>query len=199
MAIRYYRFITLDLETLNLWDLEFRKQVITRLDSIMFGVLGAYCSYYHEKSWLRHKKGLLFLGLVLLFLYKILPNFSRHFSDIFPIYKYVFSFALVAVGTLLLLPFLSTYKHGSGRIYRWLTTISLISYSMYLINLSVVIFIALPMVRHLVPFELTEDIFGSIIQYVLFWVFTIVGSMLIYKYFEMPMTKLREKISVKKS
>ena len=195
IAIRYYRFMVVDLDTSHLWDAEFRKQVITRLDSIMFGVLGAYFSHYYNEKWLNYRKALLLFGIVLLLLYKVIPTF--HSVSIFPFYHYVISFALVAIGTLLLLPFLSTYENGSGIIYKTLTTISLISYSMYLINLSMVKFIALPIIRHVCPFKLDNNIPGYVFQYALFWSITIIGSIIIYKYFEKPMTELREKFQLK--
>ena len=39
---RYYRFSVLTNIDLETWDLVFRKQVFTRLDSLMYGILGAY-------------------------------------------------------------------------------------------------------------------------------------------------------------
>lgn len=194
ISVRYYRFMVLDIETSHIWDTEFRKQVITRLDSIMFGVLGAYFSHYYYEKWIKHRKHLLIFGIIVLLLYKVMPNL--YLSGIYPLYHYVFSFALVAIGTLLLLPFLSTYENGSGFMYRALTTISLISYSMYLINLSIVKFIALPIIRYLSPIKLDSNILGNIFQYVLFWSITIIGSIFIYKYFEKPITELREKFRI---
>ncbi|MDL2257446.1 acyltransferase, partial [Bacteroidales bacterium OttesenSCG-928-I14] len=47
---RFYRYSNIPAESLTdfsvlKWDMQFRKQVITRLDSLMFGVIGAFLQY----------------------------------------------------------------------------------------------------------------------------------------------------------
>jgi peptidoglycan/LPS O-acetylase OafA/YrhL len=59
------------------WDLFFRKQVSTRLDSIMYGVVGAFIQYYYQEKWLKYKKELLIIGIALLLLSKfIIPRYA---------------------------------------------------------------------------------------------------------------------------
>jgi peptidoglycan/LPS O-acetylase OafA/YrhL len=38
-------------------------------------------------------------------------------------------------------------------------------------------------------------IYGMMLKYFLFWLLTVLISILMYKYFEIPMTKLRDKVS----
>jgi len=52
LAFRYGRLLELEandhpLGKLRVWDGIFRKQVVMRLDSLMYGVFGAYLHYYH--------------------------------------------------------------------------------------------------------------------------------------------------------
>ncbi|HAT66583.1 MAG TPA: hypothetical protein DCS66_18645, partial [Flavobacteriaceae bacterium] len=88
--------------------------------------------------------------------------------------------------------FLSNLKTGKGFIYKSLTYISLISYSMYLINYVIVKY----WIIGIIDWSYLESINGYvfiIVRYFMYWFFTIVLSILIYKYFEVPMTKLIDK------
>ena len=92
---RFYRFNTYQISNFNDWDLYLRKQVFTRLDSIMFGVLGAYFQFYYLKKWLKYKKTFLWIGVSLLVITKILG-----FLELKPInglYNCVFSFTVFSV------------------------------------------------------------------------------------------------------
>jgi len=192
VCIRYYKFSTIDIESIQAWDANFRKQVITRLDSIMFGVLGAYLSYYHNHSWLQYRKQLLIAGVVVLIMHKLSFLLRVPFSLELNGYYCVYSFSISSFGTLLLLPFLSTYKNGSGGIYRFITTISLISYSMYLIHLSLVQSYFIPLLKNMMPVSM-NGMGQALTDYSIYWVVTMMASILIYKYFELPCTQLRDK------
>jgi peptidoglycan/LPS O-acetylase OafA/YrhL len=187
-AFRYYRFLKVDISSINDWDLIFRKQVITRLDSLMFGVVGAYISYFHNDIWRKFKNQLLILGILLFIFSKfILPRFIAIDS----LYFCVFSFTIISLGTLFMLPYLSCLKTGKGFIYKPITYISLISYSMYLLNLTII----QRWIIHKIPWkEITDNGYLVVISnYCIYWLLVIGFSILIYKYYEVPMTSLREK------
>ena len=187
-AFRFYRFLNVDISTSDEWDLIFRKQVITRLDSLMFGVVGAYISYFHNSFWNKFKTQLLIAGILVFIASKfILP----HFLGIDGVYFCVFSFTIISGGTLFMLPYLSNLKTGEGFLHKPITYISLISYSMYLLNLSIV---QKWIIRKIPWREITDN--GYIIlvsKYCIYWLLVIGLSILIYKYFEVPMTALRER------
>lgn len=187
-AFRFYRFLNVPIENIAQWDMYFRKQVLTRLDSIMFGVIGAYIKFYFPKIWINNKSLLLITGIFLFIMLKLIEV-----SKLLPvggIFNCVFSFSLTSIATLLLLPFLSNFKNGKGYLYYFLTFISLISYSMYLLNLSVV---QLSIIRRidLSGFQYIPN-FNILFTYSLYWLLTIFLSIIIYKYFELPMMNLRE-------
>ncbi|RZJ34881.1 MAG: acyltransferase [Flavobacterium sp.] len=192
IAYRYYIFTTETVNTLEVWDSQLRKQVITRLDSLMFGVVGGYLCYYHKTLWSKYKKQLLVCGtFMLLFSRYVLENFI----EINSVYTCVFSFTLASVATLFLLPFLNELRTGKGLLHRSITYISLISYSMYLVNYSIV----QTWILRAIPWE-NFQINGYLIlisKYSIYWILVISLSILIYKYFEVPMTALREKFGGK--
>ncbi len=185
---RYIRYSTVPVLTAEDWDLLFRKQVITRLDSIMYGTVGAFIHYYHPRFWLKYKNMFFLTGIALFMATKFIIPPHTKVSDL---YTTVFSFSLISVSTLFLLPFLSNLKTGKGILYRFFTLTSLVSYSMYLLNLSVVI---LWINHHLPSFFPASPYF----RYGFFWLLTYSMSILLYKNFEVPMTRLREKITFMK-
>jgi peptidoglycan/LPS O-acetylase OafA/YrhL len=181
---RFYRFLNVASNDLGNWDFIFRKQVFTRLDSLMFGVIGAYLSYYNKSIWLKYKNILFFIGTVLLVFPKFIP-----FSNFNTIYFCVFSFSITAIATLFLIPYLSEIKKTTNNfLHKIVTYISLISYSMYLINLSIIKIWILDNIR----IEYINVNFVIIIKYFLYWFLTVTLSILIYKYFEIPTTEMRD-------
>lgn len=198
LTVRYGRYLGMESVNFFQWDLQFRKQVITRLDSLIFGVLGAWLAYYHGSLWVRYRKYAFALGLVLLLIYK--ATFVLMILNGWPmgLYYCVFSFTLVSCGIFLLLPLLSQLKDGSGHWYRVITMISLVSYSMYLIHFNVVQYIAVP---HLLEI-LSPGIEGTalaLLKFTLYWLLCVIGSILLYKYFEVPTTALRNHFSINRS
>lgn len=194
LVVRYGRFVSMESVNFFQWDLQFRKQVITRLDSLIFGVLGAWLSYYYADLWYRYRKWAFALGAAMLLLYKttFVLMITRDWS--LGLYFCVISFTLVSCGIFLLLPLLSHIRHGSGLWCRVITFISLVSYSMYLIHFNVVQYIALP---HLLQWASLEvgDTTLALLKFALYWVLCVLGSLLLYKYFEVPTTALRNRFS----
>ena len=59
-----------DINTLGAWNNLIRTQVITRMDSLMYGVLGAFLSSYYKEWWLRYKNITFGAGIFLLILHE---------------------------------------------------------------------------------------------------------------------------------
>jgi peptidoglycan/LPS O-acetylase OafA/YrhL len=164
----------------------------------MFGVLGAYFAYYYKVFWIRYKVKLLWVGLSIVLVTQLISIYISQGSHItqpgFGLYLSVFSFTIVAIGILLLLPFLSEYKVGKGKVFEAVTSISIASYSIYLIHASLI----QPFVYNLIDVNNTSHT-AMITRYVLYWVLTIGCSILLYNSFEKPTTNLRERIVRKSS
>ena len=178
---RYYKFTFFPPQSVLEWDQHYRKIVITRLDALMYGVIGAYVQHYHGHLWRHTKTWTLSLGIIIYFISQIF-TFS-HTS----IYGSVFSFIIPGLVTLLVLPAAGEMKPCRGVLYRTLTHISLISYSLYLLHLSVIL------TEILIPMARTYD-FPAPVSLALFWVMSLGAATLMYKYFEVPVMRLRNRL-----
>lgn len=190
LLFRIYRYSTIDIVSIGQWDIIFRKQVVTRLDSLLFGVLGAYIQYYYPLRWVKNKFTLFLFGITLFTIIKLLSLYKL--VTIYSFYMCVMSFSVTSFATLLLLPYLSNLKEGKGIWYKGITFLSLISYSMYLLNLTVVKNIIM---KDLIPWDglSANPNLIILIKYCAYWTITILGSLIIYKYYEIPLTNLRDK------
>ena len=190
LGYRIYLFVSIG-EQLH-FESQVRKVLIARLDSLMFGVLGAYVVHYHPKKWRKHKKAL--LGIAILIFVWLKGSHYWGIYEIAPVYFYIFSLSLESIACLLLLPYLSQLTKGKGKVFALITHISLISYSMYLLNYSLILRFGFS------SFIESDWLLESGIPmltiwvYVLYWLTVIVLSTLLYTYFELPMMQVREKI-----
>ncbi|WP_310556428.1 acyltransferase [Flavobacterium sp.] len=173
--------------TLEQWNISLKEVVIYRVDSILIGVIAAWASFNFPIIWQKNKINFLFLGffgLMLLFFgigyFKINIETNSFFWNVLylPITSMLFA---------LFLPLLSQWEVAPKWFLRPITFISLISYSIYLLHYSVV----LQLMKHLIdtslftPTELNLFTFTYII-------FTFIFSWFLYRFFETPMTKLRD-------
>ncbi|NUY80592.1 acyltransferase [Flavobacterium sp. MAH-1] len=190
-AFRYYRFINLGQTSPEEYGLLFMRQVSTRIDGIMFGLIGAYFAFFHQSVWMRFKLPMLVAGLLLFAFARIVT-----YGILGDMMTYVFSFTLTSLATLMLLPFLTTVKSGTGLLFRFFTYTSLISYSIYLVNFSLVKF----WVINRLDWEILVGRNGYLVIVVkicCFWIFTYLISTVLYKYFEVPMMNVRDRFSKK--
>ena len=170
---------------------EFRKITVLRLDSLMYGIVAAYVYSLKNILWFKYKMHLLCIGVGLMILMKL--NASCHWISIYP----PFSFNMESISILLVLPFFSELKTTRfENVDSFFVFISIISYSMYLLNLAPVIHHMIPLTNRLLGYKglPVEDVF--IHNYVLYWVYTILGSYLLYHFYEKRMTDLRERIKL---
>lgn len=187
--LRYYKANILNNSNETLWF-----SVITRLDSIMYGVLGAFLKFYKYPIWEKYNKLFLFTGLIFLIL------FNTYLSNIlitginFPINFYLPAYS---IATLMLLPFLSEYRCSSSLSVKIVTQISILSYSMYLIHNSLLRKKILPIIFKNVDFSSNSSLTNCLITYFLYVSLTILLSYILYNLFEKKMTDLREKFGNK--
>jgi peptidoglycan/LPS O-acetylase OafA/YrhL len=177
----FYRMSLINPKIDDFWyDVTFRKIVLTRLDSIAYGLLAAWICFYYREYWNRFKIPAFILGVGLItFLVEFeSPNTS--------FYSQVIIFSLSPISAMLLLPFAANLRSARGIVAKVITHISKISYSMYLINLALVA----EVIRDNFPPTTEGD---RIFKYVLYWFFVIAGSTILYKYFERPMMNLRDR------
>lgn len=192
-VLRVTRQSVMNYKTLLDWDTFIKQPVFFRLDSIMFGVLGAYLYYYKSKFW-QYKGWLFWIGI---FISVIPPIALNHFDNTF-IRDYLM-ISLESIGILFVIPKLLSIKTGKGFLFRVITFISMISYSLYLLNLS-----PFDKIRGGARFQsLLQNMqqmgmpYG-ISQFIFFLLFSFIGAYLLYRLIELPMMKLRDRILAKR-
>ncbi len=168
--------------------LDFHYAVIYRFDSIAVGVGAAYLSFYKNEFWIKYRKHFLFGSAILFVLYVPVKLLFKSSLIYFSLYDLIVESFIV----FLLLPFLSKVKVETDNIViRSITTISIISYSMYLLNYTVIFGIIMPFI-----FEKkfsSHIIYYDLMRFFVHWGLTFVLSYFLYVLYEKPMTDLREK------
>ncbi|GAB3955582.1 acyltransferase [Spirosoma harenae] len=199
-----YRLIIASYTPLDEGELEYRGMVMTRLDAISYGVLAAYAKHYFPAIWTNEslRRRLLIIGLII----TALASFSSSVLVIgyyykagitlgYTFFKRTLYFPLIGLSMALLVPYMDGWRTATGAwakfgIARAITHISLISYSMYLLNLT-------PIMINVIERIPTTSFVVGWSKVALFWILVIVLSTLLYKFFEKPVTELRERLSVK--
>ena len=196
---RYYLYYSYGIsENPNLYQIKlFKKfltygidyQVIPRLDSIMFGVLAAFIAHYYPLVWnAKWNILLVFVGLYLLYYSKF------HMGKSYGPFANIWCPTLKSLAVFFMLPFMSNLRKGLGKWTIWISFFSLISYSMYLVNLNVVTIAIIKQTIH-GNYSVGKFVAGEgwILDYLLFWIFTISISFVLYQWIEVPFMKLRDK------
>jgi len=187
LVFKYYQYQQGKGLDAALWDSYYRRVVAARLDAIALGVLACYLQHYHAGLWRGLRRPGLALAAGLLVVTFLYPKLGPHVL----FYNVWLRPLLEGLTVLLVLPFFSQlhYPHYTPAM-RGLTLLSLISYSMYLLNKSVLIKLVLAPVEKSV---LTPHLgpAGWLVAYGLYWVLLPSGALLLYTYVEVPFMKLR--------
>jgi peptidoglycan/LPS O-acetylase OafA/YrhL len=169
-----------------------RSIVVYQMDGLMYGVLGAYVHRYAPGLWSKLRMRGLCVGvalLVLLFAGKALLLNSSALPVYFP--------SLASIMTLAALPYFSTLRSIESK--KWtnvFTFVSLTSYAMYVLNLSVLQWRIIPAFLSVTGLGDALGADGAaVVGFVLFWPALLAGSYLLYRYFETPWMNMRDRIA----
>lgn len=192
-SLRAYIYINNIDENLKIVE-DMKFSIFTRFDALMYGMLAAYIKFHFLNIWNKFKNIGFILGIIGVLIYYFLPVRSSF-------YIHLISYTLTSLTIFSFLPYLVTLKVKETKVTRIITHISLISYSMYLVNSFFIMLVSLLPVWDSVNVFISTYIsknssWGIImsILYFLFWIVTFLLSTIIYKYFEIPTTKyLRER------
>lgn len=165
-----------------------RMVVMMRLDSIGFGVLLAYISFYWPVFWnrLTVSRFLIVLGVLFFYLAFLVVNQGKLFFNSVTLTNFFF-FPLSSVAVMAIIPALSIPGKVNNGFRNVVTFISKISYSMYLINFSIII----QLIQVFSPAKTTQT--ENFIFYLIYWIATIGISALMYRYVEKPFLVLRDR------
>ncbi len=174
------------------WNVNVKGMVIYRIDAIYYGVLGAYISIVFPSFWRRIRFVLFPLGVFLLLGLIFLIPMNRIFIDAYPAFWNVWYFEIKSMALLCTLPLLSHWKSTASLVLKPVTYISMVSYAMYLLHYSIV----MQLMKFFMP---TEDFAGlDIAVFILVYLLlTLLLSDLLYRFYERPMTDLRDSRLIK--
>lgn len=159
------------------YDMYFRKIVFARLDSLSIGVLAAYILSYYPNVFYSKIKLKLILGLCLIISTTILP---------LNVFFLVFNTIVLSFGVFFCLPALMLLKNYPNYIGSIVLYISAISYSLYLIHFSIVLWIIVGVTNQYSYFDVTFD-------YLSYFFISIILSTINYKFFEIYFLNLRNR------
>lgn len=172
---------------LSFWNTNLKAITIYRIDAIYYGVLAAYFSKVFAKSWIRFKTTFFSLGVLLFVVLQAMIYSQGLVIEMCPLLWNVLYLPIVSVAIALCLPLLSEIKTAPKYLLKPITTISVISYSIYLLHYSMI----MRLMKHFMPTHNLSTLQLSI--YSLSYLFiTFVFSYILYHAFEKPLTKLRD-------
>ena len=183
----YYNSYSTNLD-LKQWSFSVRSVVIYRVDSVLIGVLFGYFNYYYREFIMAKRKWFLAIG-VLLFIVLVscivvlkfrLTNAAWFWN--------ILCLPLLSTAICMFIPFLLNWKTPSQRIEKGITFICNISYSIYLLHYSLVLFL----LKYFI--DTKNFVFWQLNIFTVLYVSITVGlSYLLYTYFEKPINEYRAK------
>ncbi len=180
----HYNNSDLGLSVYN-WNHILRTSVIYRIDAIFFGVLAANIHIRYKNYWNNYKPLYFLVGFIILILVNTLPLSLLSFENYSSFWNvYYFPINSIAIG--LTLPLLSSIETKSQKILFPITFISVISYSIYLIHYSIILYL----MKYYFP---TKGLNTSELGLYIFIYLSVViiCSYLLYRFFEKPIMDLR--------
>lgn len=165
-------------------------QVISNLDKLMYGVLGAFIVYYYNDFWNKWTKQCLFIG-VALFIFSsaggIQAIIGLNHTNIFRGFVIIIGHLIIPISILFTLPYLTKIKTGKGMLYKFITYTSLISYSLYLLHHTFIQYYVIEYFNYFYPIS-------PYIRFVCVWILTYILAQKMYLWLEKPCIDLRKKI-----
>ena len=170
--------------------IDMSRMTFFRMDTIAVGIFMSWVNYYYKDFFKKYRNlfGILFILLMTLYLsyfYLVLLPDIKYQSSIL---SFTLFFVLSSVTALCLTVYMKEVKMGKSVFWgKFITIISLISYSMYIFHRSIVMYIIDQLYT---PKTDLENIF----VFIIYFSGTILISMVVFKFFEFPMTEIREKL-----
>lgn len=184
----HYYYIHLD-DTMNLgiWNSSVKATVLYRLDAVYYGFIFAYLSIVNKEFFKRCRYAFACIGSLLfiaiyggvIFIFK---------TEEYPLFWNVIYLPINSLTIGFFLPFLYYFKSFSTKITSWVTKISVYSYAMYLLHYTFILYV----MQLIYPYEGLK-LYQKMICVLVYLSITYILSSIIYKYYEKPITNLRDK------
>ena len=169
------------------WNEGLRKVTVYRLDAIYYGFV-AYYIYNTSQSSRNTNKLFFLIGITGIFILHFYLFYLGIAVEKYPLFFNVFYLPLNSIAICFLLPYLVHLKISSSFFLKFITLISVLSYSIYLLHYTII----LHGMKTIVP---SNSLVGvQLLCYtVVYWLFVLSFSYLQYRFFEKPITDLRDK------
>lgn len=161
-----------------------RKIAFFRLDSIVYGILGALGFEFYRSS-LRSMRHLLFIAGIALLVFNQYFIFKDHYSHLF--YFNTSYYSMLGLGIVLLFPFFKELKGKENIFTHFITFISRISYSLYLVHWLVFKFLELSWF----------SAFPGWTKFMLFFLLSVAAAFFTYTFIEKPFLRYRDRVTSK--
>lgn len=169
---------------------EFRKVVVYRLDAIVYGVFASYIAFKFEDFFTNNKYIFAVAGMLIYLI--TLFNISFWKVSYLPFY-----YSIEALAIMLMLPVFSTIKTFKFKLIdSTLVYISSVSYSLYLVNLTLVQIVIIRFFKEYVKSIVHSSSYLQLIVYCSFWMFSFAIASLMYYFFERPILRWRNRIFI---
>ncbi len=187
ILIRYRFSLIHTITSIGDWNENLRKVTLYRLDAIYYGFVAFY-SITNIPIGILARKALFILGLVAIIILHFVIFYIGIRAEEYPIFFNVFYLSLNSIAICCLLPYLINLEIQSLLFLKWITLISVLSYSIYLLHYTII----LHSLKTIFP---SESLSGMLlfIYTITYWLLVLVFSYLQYRFFEKPMTDLRDK------
>ena len=187
---KYLYYLHYGAITLLEWDQNIKSVVIFRLDSFFVGVLCVWVNYNCRSFWINYGKLLSFVGILLLAFLFIGVGYFRLLIDSQPFFWEVLYLPLTSMAIALTFPLVFQLRGNNILIKKLFAFCGKISFGMFLIHYSVV----LQILDHFIVISQTSLplFFGVTVVYLSIVIFV---SFVLYRFFEMPLFRWRQKIN----
>ena len=187
----FYSFFP-ERKSMGYWNSNLKAVLIYRVDAIYYGVFAAFISMVKSKFWLKSRYIAFVLSLLILFVMNVIVPMKSIFIETHPNFWNLWYLPLNSIAILLALPLLSQWQKAPKLISKPMTFISLISYAIYVLHYSII----LQLLKYKLP---TDNLpkFDIIIYILVYLSITILSSYVLYRFFEKPMTNLRDSSKIR--
>ena len=159
-----------------------RKLVITRLDTLGWGMLAAWCAQQFPQAWHRFRVPLLLIGILGMFVNASIYG-NMHLR-----YSCTIYFTAGAIAMAALLPALSTWRVAPAW-GRPIVFTSIVSYALYLVHQPVRVLYAWV--------YWGRSVAEGVIAWIAYWVICFLLAWLVYRFWEKRFMDLRDRIGTK--
>ena len=187
MAKIFYTNFTTN-TTNDQWNLSIKSVVLYRLDSIYIGVFASWIFNYYTNLWTKFKYVFMMLGFLIFFTLFFELGRIGLLIETHPYFWNVLYLPMTSIAVALLLPTLSLWKTETSFIQQPIEFISKISYSMYLLHYSLILYL----MKHFIDVSSFSKI-GLYLFTISYLMIVFILSALLYRFYEKPIMDLRDK------